>query len=400
VVLVALLAAGCGSGTGSGPSSGAPASSASGSSGNGAASSGTGAGSPVKVSDAVLKAGDAPVGTTFVDNASGPRTLADLVKGDEQAAHEIALLKQAGFRGARQAIFTGLQLPASVKQGHLVASFAVVFGNARSAAKGMSVLGKSATAAGQSPTPVSTVGLGSHAEGLHVSLTTFPGDSYVFVWQQNNTVRVLIDAGGNGVVTQPAALRLARHMAGVQRHGDSSAGDAAHLVLQRADAPADTNLVRVRSGSRTAAQFTTAKADAARLQRLGFLAGYTNQYLSSGLAHPTTSGNDKRQSNYISSQAQQYADGVSAQRAYQLFRDREAALFNGKATSVSTDGLGKNATGFLYVDHKPSGDLNGYAYFWRSGSLVLSLFDVGTADFATEKVAHGLALTMAKRAGG
>jgi hypothetical protein len=171
-------------------------------------------------------------------------------------------------------------------------------------------------------------------------------------------------------------------------------------VLTPADAPADTALVAARSGARTLAQFAPAPADAATLHRLSFVAGYTRQYLSPGLAKPTsTAPATARQSNYIASQAQHYDGPADAQRAYVLFRARELKLLGSQAVRLATPQLGPDATGLRYVDHRPTGDLIGYAYFWRHGAFLLTLFDVGTSGFASTNAALGLARTMATRAG-
>jgi hypothetical protein len=347
----------------------------------------------------VLHSADAPSGTKYLASASGPKSLADLVKGDQDAAKEIALLKQAGFRDAYLSIFTGLQLPASVTHGHFVESFAVVFGSPASVVSGVDVLTRTALTNGQRKGTAPTTGLGPHARGIRYAISTFPGDSFLFAWTQGNTVRLLIDGGGTGVVTAASALGLAQRVYAAPVGGAGS-GLAARAVLSTGDAPADTGLIAARSGARTLAQFAPAKADAAALRRLGFVAGYTRQYLSPGLANPSSAPSDSRQSNYIASQAQRYDSPANAQGAYVLFRARELKLLGTQAVRLATPALGPNATGLRYVDHRSTGDLIGYAYFWQHGSFLLSLFDVGTSSFASTTTAVRLAHTMAANAGG
>lgn len=348
----------------------------------------------------VLHSADAPSGTKYVANASGPQSVQQLVKGDKDSAKEVSLLKQAGFRDAYLSVFTGLQLPASVTGGHFVESFAVVFGSAASAIKGVDVLTRSASANDQRQGSTSAAGLGAHARGIRYSISTFPGDSFLFAWAQGDTVRLLIDGGGTGVVTAGAALGLAHRVFAAPTAGATGAALAPKAVLSPGDAPGDTELIAARSGPRTLAQFAPAAADAATLHRLGFVAGYTRQYLSAGLAHPSSAPSaTAKQSNYIASQAQRYDNPADAQRAYVLFRGRELTLLGGQAARLPTPSLGPDATGLRYVDHRPTGDLIGYAYFWRRGSFLLTLFDVGTSGFASTATALRLARTMAGRAG-
>lgn len=350
---------------------------------------------------AVLRPADAPAGTRYLASASGPRTIADLVKGDQDAAKESALLHKAGFQNAYLSILTGLQLPESVLRGHLVASFAVVFGTPSAAVTGLGVLARTAAATATKPTPVAVSQLGPHVQALHIQLNTFAGDSYLICWQQHNTVRVLVDAGGTGVVSLADATRLAHTVAAADDR-QVTAEDAPKLVLQPAAAPADTTLAAARSGSRTVTQFAPAKADTARLRQLGFAAGYVNQYLSAGLAspHPPSTQSSRRQSDYIASEAQQYSSHGAAKQAYTLFSSREQRLLRGQAATVPLTGLGPDAGGFRYVDHKRGGDLIGYAYFWCEGNLMLTLFDVGTTSFATPATAQHLAALMAQHARG
>jgi hypothetical protein len=349
----------------------------------------------------VLQSSDAPPGTQYLASASGPKTLAELVKGDQDATKEIALLKQAGFRDAYLSIFTGLQLPAGVTHGHFVESFAVVFSSAASAVSGLEVLTRTALANAQRKGAAPTTGLGPHARGIRYAISSFPGDSFLFAWAEGTTVRLLIDGGGTGVASAATALRLAQQVQGASVAGTTGSALAARAVLSPADAPSDTGLIAARSGARTLAQFAPVKADAATLRRLGFVAGYTRQYLSPGLANPSSAPPaDARQSNYIASQAQRYAGSADAQRAYVLFRARELKLLGSQAVRLATPSLGANATGLRYVDHRSTGDLIGYAYFWQHGSFMLSLFDVGTSSFASTTTALGLARTMAAHAGG
>jgi hypothetical protein len=391
--LTAITVAGCSSsGTKTAASSAGPGT---------AAGTGTAAAGPATSAQTVLHSFDAPSGTTYLASASGPQSLQQLVKGDQDAAKEIALLKQAGFRDAYLSIFTGLQLPASVTHGHFVESFAVVFGSPSSAVSGLDVLTRTALTSGQRNGTAPTTGLGPHARGIRYAITTFPGDSYLLAWAQGNTVRLLIDGGGTGVVTAAAALQLAQRVYAAPIAGATGTALAARAVLPPGDAPAGTGLTAARSGARTLAQFAPAKADAATLRRLGFVVGYTRQYLSPGLANPSSAPPaDARQSNYIASQAQHYDGPADAQRAYVLFRARELKLLGSQAVRLATPALGPNATGLRYVDHRTTGDLIGYAYFWRHGPFMLSLFDVGTSGFASTSTALGLAHTMAAHAGG
>lgn len=350
---------------------------------------------------AVLQSADAPAGTKYVPDASGPQSLQQLVKGDKDAAKEISLLEQAGFKDAFLSIFTGLQLPASVTRGHFVESFAVVFTSPGSAAQGLDVLARSALANDQRRGSTATTGLGPHARGIRYAMSAFPGAAFLFGWAQGTTVRLLIDGGGTGVVTAATALALALRVHAAEPAGATGAALASAAVLAPGDAPPDTQPIAARSGARTLAQFAPAAADAAALRRLGFVAGYTRQYLSSGLANPTGAApTTARQSNYIASQAQHYAGPADAQRAYVLFRARELKLLGNQATSEATPGLGPDATGLRYVDHRAGGDLVGYAYFWRHGPFLLTLFDVGTSGFASTGTALDLARTMARHAGG
>lgn len=346
----------------------------------------------------VLGAADAPPGTTYLPKASGPQSLESLVKGDQDATRETTLLRAAGFSGAYLGVFRGLQLSQATQKGHFTASFVVVFGSADAAVAGLRILGPTAASTGQSSTPVPTTGLGSHAQGLRLQLSAFPGQSYLFAWAQDNTVRILIDAGGTGIVQEPAALALAQRVAAQRRGTTSTAADAAALVLAPADAPRDTTLIAKRSGPRTASQFTKKAADSKQLTQLGYVAGYARQYLSAGLAHPTTSGGPGQQGNYLASEAQAYTNTQSAQRAFAVFRAREDKLFGTKATRVDTSELGAQSTGYRYVDKRPTGDLTGYAFYWVRGSNVLTLFDVGTAAFASHDTALRLARLMDSRA--
>ena len=384
----------------SGSGTSGTATSGTGGTGTGASGTGTAATKPGTSAQAVLHSSDAPHGTKYLASASGPRSLQQLVKGDQDAAKEVALLKQAGFRDAYLSIFTGLQLPTSVTKGHFIESFAVVFGSSSSAVSGLDVLTHTALTSGQRPAPAPTTGLGAHARGYRYTISAFPGDSYLFAWAQGATVRLLIDGGGTGVVSASSALSLARGVYAAPTAGAAGGTLAARAVLSTGYAPGDTVLIPAHSGARTLAQFAPRAADAATLRRLGFVAGYTRQYLSPGLAKPAkASSADTRQSNYIASQAQRYNGAADAQRAYILFRARELKLLGGQATLLSAPQLGPNSTGLRYVDHRATGDLIGYAYFWQHGAFMLSLFDVGTSGFASTGTALDLASTMAAHAG-
>jgi hypothetical protein len=211
---------------------------------------------------------------------------------------------------------------------------------------------------------------------------------------------VLINAGGSAFVDAIHALALAVSIArSAPVRSKYRAVDAAGLVLHRGAAPNGTAFAPSRSGAKKPTDIAATQAQASALTRLGLRAVYANAFLSPGFlkppATPTAAGS---KGNFIASQAQQYRSAAAAHRAYQLFRDREGRLFGSKARSLPTAGLGDEATGLQYVDSKAAGDIYGFGFFWRRGPFVLSLFDVGTADFAKNPAARALAESMDSRA--
>lgn len=349
----------------------------------------------------VLQPAEDPPGTIYLAKSSGPQTLGTILHGDQNAAQERALLQQAGFKGAYIALFAGLRLPAPVASAHIVVSSAAVFPSQNAATKALAVSNTVATPT-QTPQPVPADGLGPHARGVRATLTAFPGEEFIYLWTEGNTVRVLIDAGGTGVVQQAAALDLAHAVARQHATGTAVAADAGSLVLQPTQAPAGTEPVPSRSGRISVTQFSPAHIDATRLTQLGFEGGYVIRYLSAGLAHPSThtmSPSNARQSNYIASQAQQYVNDTAAQRAFAVFRTRENDLFASRGTPLATAGLAPDSFGYRYIDNRTTGSLTGYVFYWCRGPYVLALFDVATQSLVSEVEARELADMMNAHAG-
>ncbi|MCW2681918.1 MAG: hypothetical protein JWM62_3319 [Frankiales bacterium] len=349
----------------------------------------------------VLQPAEAPVGTTYLDQASGPRSLDKLLSGDQDAAQEKALLEEAGFEGAHLSVFTGGSTPAAVEQAHVVDSFAVVFPSAGAASAGLEVLSRLVAASATSSTSFAAPSLGERGRGYELTLPNLAGPSFAFTWQQENTARVLVEAGGAGVVTQELALSRAAELARAGPRGPVGADSVGALVLQPGAAPKGTALAPKLSGRRTAKEFAAAEADNRRLTELGFQSGYVNRFLSPGLLEATVStpappetATPTRDGNYIASQAQQYATSEDATSAYTLFKGRQDKIFDGRAELLDSAFLGPNSVGYRYVDERPTGDLIGHAYFWQVDRYVLSLFDVGTARFSSEPKAQRLAKIM------
>ena len=371
-----------------------------GGSGTGSSASSAAVGSgPLVPSRIVLQRSEAPTGTVFQQAGSGPQDLAALVRGDKDAAKEEALLRSAGFTDAYLALFTGLQLPQSVQQGHLVESFAAVFASPSAAGSGLSTLVDELSGTGHNLTPVATTGLPSGAVGLRSELTTISGHSYFYGWTNSNAAFLLISSGGDQAVDANSSLAVAAQLAGSTPAGPYSASGVKSLVLQADQAPVGTSYDPSRSGSKTAAQLASKPATAKTLTTLGLKAAYVSAFLSPGFLHPISSApTNGGQGDFVASQVQRYQSADAAQRAYQLFQQREQQLFGSRMHVLSSSEFGPDATVFQYVDPKNTGDIYGFGFFWRRANLVLSLFDVGSSTFASEPQARKLAQLMDSRA--
>lgn len=371
-----------------------------GGSGTGGSTSTAAAGSgPLVPAKIVLQRTEAPAGTVYQQAGSGPQDLSALVRGDKDAAKEEALLRSAGFTDAYLALFTGLQLPQSVQQGHLVESFAAVFASPSAAGSGLSTLVDELSGTGHNLTPVATTGLPSGAVGVRSELTTISGHSYFYGWTKSNAAFLLISSGGDQAVDANSSLAVAAQLAGATPAGPFPASAAKDLVLPADQAPVGTSYDASRSGAKTAAQLSTKAATANKLSALGLKGAYVSAFLSPGFLHPTSSApTTGGQGDFVASQAQRYQSADAAQRAYQLFQQREQQLFGSRMHVLSSSEFGPDGTVFQYVDPKNTGDIYGFGFFWRRGNLVLSLFDVGSSSFASEPEARKLAQLMDSRA--
>lgn len=349
-------------------------------------------------SQIVLQRADAPPGTVYQRSGSGRQSLDAIVRGEKDAAKEKALLKSAGFSGSYLSLFTGLQLPTSVRQGHLVESFAAVFASPSVAATGLRSMISDLAATGHRLTHLPTSGLPTGAVALRGDLTTINGHSYFYGWTAGNAALMLIDAGGDQTVDAATSLQLATQIARRIPPGSHPASQARAMTLPTSAAPLGTQYDATRSGDKTVTDLASTPANAAALKRLGFRAAYVTAFLSPGFLHPTTAKpTTGGQGDFVASQAQRYRSPADAHRAYELFRAREQHLFGSRMHQLPTTGLGADADAFQYVDPKSTGDIYGFGYFWRRGSLVLSLFDVGSARFARQPEAQKLAHIMDAR---
>lgn len=393
---MAVLLGACHSGSGIG----SPAAAGRGGAGIGpSSSSGVSGPSRLVPSRIVLQRGDAPPGTVYQRAGSGPQNLDALVRGDKDAVKEKALLRSAGFSGSYLSLFTGLQLPATVRQGHLVESFAAIFASPSAAQQALRSMITDLSATGHSLVHLPASGLPADAVALRADLTTINGHSYFYGWTAGNAALMLIDAGGNQAVDSATSLQLANQMARGIPNGAHPASDVRALVLPRGAAPLGTRYDASRSGRKTATDLASTATGAATLKRLGFKAGYVTAFLSPGFLHPTRSRpTTGGQGDFVASQVQRYRSAQDAHRAYELFCGREQRLFGSRMHLLRTTGLGSDVTAFQYVDPKSTGDIYGFGYFWRRANLVLSLFDVGTADFARQPEAQKLADIMDARA--
>ncbi|HWF35472.1 MAG TPA: hypothetical protein VG295_08860 [Solirubrobacteraceae bacterium] len=345
----------------------------------------------------MLKPSDAPAGSTYLKTQSGPLSLDQLVRGDNNAAAEKQLLQASGFKGAFRSLFAGVALPAAITRAHLTVSFAIAFPSAGAARAAVPVVAALARRTNAATTATTTTGLPAGAVGIHGTLTSVPGSSYFYAWPSANTVRLLIDSGASGLVNQPASFALARQLAAQgPRKARYRPADLRGLVLGAANAPAGTQLNPRASGVKTVRNFATSPAGLSQLKRLGFRAGYGSEYVSPGLLKPRPSSQSHSgQGNYVLSEAQQFANPQDGLRAYRFFRQRELNLFRGHPIRMlSTGNLGSAATGIGYVDVKAGGSVYGYGYFWQRGPFLLAVFEVGSKDYATTSSVASLAQRM------
>jgi hypothetical protein len=370
-----------------------------------AAKSPASAGSPrtstsvtVPLSQAVLGTHDTPPGTTYLAKESGPQTLDDLTQTDTNGAAERQQLTAAGFQGAYRSLFVGITSGSAADPAHSIASFALIFPDSTAARSAHAILDNTVRKSSVVSKPLHTPGLGDQGGTAFVApLTALAGNSYYLSWQKGPVVFALIDGGADAAVDQQTALDLARQLS-TEAIGQQPT-DASRLVLQPAIAPSGTLLDRTRSGPKRAADFGASPADQLQLQKLGITSGYGNIYLSAGLLHPTAAATaNSAAGNAVTSEAQQYRDPTAAASAYHLFVQREQKLFNGHpVTTLHTAGLGDEAYGFRYVDHRTSGDVTGIGYIWRHGDLVLTIDQVGTPTFTKTDQAGQLARRLDKR---
>lgn len=174
-------------------------------------------------------------------------------------------------------------------------------------------------------------------------------------------------------------------------------------MLQTGQAPAGTQYLAAASGPQSRQQLV--KGDKGAAKEIGLLTqdGFRDAHLSLFAGARLTPVAAAQSSNEVASEAQRYRDVAGAQRAYLLFSARGKRLLGGRAVVIPTSGLGSDSSAFRYVLHPSAGstgDLIGYAYIWRQGTLVLSLFAFGDSTFATTAATGRLARTMVANAGG
>ncbi|MCW2867108.1 MAG: hypothetical protein JWR20_1296 [Marmoricola sp.] len=341
-----------------------------------------------RLKDAVLTRDQAPAGTKYVAQQSGPQSLEDLLHTGSDAAQARAALQEAGYEGAYRSLFQGTVGLARFAAGQRsVASFALVFPSADAARRGRALLDRTAAASGTGARRLPAPGLGQASTAIQAEVTQLRGSSFYYSWQQGTTVRALIDAGGSTATDASASLALARRTAA---RSPGNAPVARQLVIPGSSAPAGTAFQPSRSGPRRASEFGT-PGTAKALVRLGLRTAYASLFQSSGLVKPRA-GKNAAVTNLVSSSAQAYDSAAHASDAYHLFLARTRATFEGQRFStVDSSGLGAEGAGFQYLDESQGRKVNGVRFLWRSGDRVLDLAVVGSAAFAQEKVARALA---------
>lgn len=391
IVVLSAILTGCGT-SGSVTTAGATHSSDSGASAP-AGSLSTG-GSPAvsaALKDAVLRATDAPAGTTYVAQQSGPQSLEDVLHTGNDPAAARAQLQRTGYEGAYRSFFQGAEgLSALTAVQRSVATFALVFPTPDAASRARTQLDTTAKASGLNTRSLPDPRLGDASTAVQSDVAQLHGASFYYSWQQGTAVRVLIDIGGQSATNQTASLALARRMAASPAAAATATTPASALVLQRADGPRGTIYSAAQSGPRKSSDFGSAKVGTS-LAGLGLRSAYATLFLTPGLANPGT-GTNSVVTDLVSSSAQKYQTASDASSAYHVFLDREKQLFQGQKVAVlDSNGLGSEGAGFSYSDQSQGRTVTGVRFLWRSGDFFLDLALAGSPTFATVQAARALA---------
>jgi hypothetical protein len=164
----------------------------------------------------ILQAAEAPSGTEFQAQESGPQTQEQLAENDQ----ENAKLTELGFRSAHAALFvtpalTTAEDPSQIPPGaRFVAALAVSMKDATSAQEAFVFFREDVEADAQGEAPLGGGGLGDRAYGIRYSAldqeTPFPG--FLYLWQRGSGVFGVIVAGVGEAASQSETLVLSRTM--------------------------------------------------------------------------------------------------------------------------------------------------------------------------------------------
>ena len=163
----------------------------------------------------VLQTSEAPSGTQFVAQISGPQS----VENFSEDAEEKAKLTEAGFSAAHTAVFLTpgfLESAQAPPNAQFVAAFALIVRDAASARALVDFEKGRDAADAEGEKEISVAGLGEG--GYAFSVTKFeaeaPYPGFLFVWTRGHAIFGLASVGLEGTVTEAAARARAEKMDG------------------------------------------------------------------------------------------------------------------------------------------------------------------------------------------
>lgn len=160
----------------------------------------------------VLQKHEAPVGTELVQNSSGPQSLDEYARNDEQKKIAMA---DAGFVSSyfnfflSPKTFTSTDFSEASAEGAIADSFVMLFATVEGATQGLQILEDTIHRDGAGLEDRSADGLGDEAFAVKGTIQRGLPPGFLFAWRVGNAVFGLIAAGAPGAINENAARRLA-----------------------------------------------------------------------------------------------------------------------------------------------------------------------------------------------